>query len=145
MVFTIISENSIHTLVYKKNNHTYRGEICTPEKYFLYEGYVEYIKDNLINLKFVNNYAVYRLIKIPMKEIIEEMTMADMQKKIRQLEDIICCYVERGDNGLVTEHIQSRYDCKITYDKTETIYELVEDSDESSDSDKPEHVESNDN
>ena len=72
-------------LTYTTSDAQYHAKIITP-KYFSAAGYIDYLRDNLTKIKFVDQRAVYELVDLPMVKVIKEVTLADLQARIEQLE-----------------------------------------------------------
>ena len=72
------SNNLPDTLLYQAGNLQYKALIVT-SKYFTYRGYLDYLCDNLHNIKFVNNRAVYDMVDLPMVLVNEPMELKTIE------------------------------------------------------------------
>jgi hypothetical protein len=65
-------------LTYTASDAQYHAKIITP-KYFSAAGYIDYLRDSLDKIKFVDQRAVYELVDLPMVKVIKEVTAAPLQ------------------------------------------------------------------
>jgi len=65
-------------LTYTTSDAQYHAKIITP-KYFSAAGYIDYLRDSLDKIKFVDQRAVYELVDLPMVKVIKEVTAAPLQ------------------------------------------------------------------
>jgi len=66
------------TLTYTTSQTQYHAKIITP-KYFSAAGYIDYLRDSLDKIKFVDQRAVYELVDLPMVKVIKEIAAASLQ------------------------------------------------------------------
>lgn len=114
-------------------------------KYFTYSGYIDYISDNITKLKYINGFAQYTMVKIPMTEVIKELTILELQKRIRRLENIVCLRLKSKNNDEAIAVIKTIYNLVIGYDDISGEYEFddnvdneAKESDDESDVDESE-------
>lgn len=78
-----------YTHIQYTDGQTYIGEIGQPPEYFTASGWFKYLAEHISEFKFVDMYAVDRLVKIPMVLQIKPITIEDLQLEIKQLKAVI--------------------------------------------------------
>ena len=78
-----------YTHIQYTDGQTYIGEIGQPPEYFTASGWFKYLAEHISEFKFVDMYAVDRLVKIPMVLQIKPISIEDLQLEIKQLKAII--------------------------------------------------------
>ena len=116
-VFQIIKTNDKYVITYDKGNHSYTGIIEPLAKYFTYSGYIT-------KLKYIDGFAQYTMVKIPMTEVIKELTIYELQKRIRRLENIVCLLLKSKDNDEAIAAIKTKCNLVIGYDDISGEYEF---------------------
>ena len=72
-------------LVYSDGHVEYTTKLDTAPEYFSYVGWYKYLADNLDNLKFINERAVYQLVDLPMVKTENFINAADLIKRNDEL------------------------------------------------------------
>jgi hypothetical protein len=93
-------------LTYTTSDAQYHAKIITP-KYFSAAGYIDYLRDSLNKIKFVDQRAVYEMVNLPMVKVIKEVTLADLQARIEQLEARIAACTDDGYECIETHEYPS--------------------------------------
>ena len=78
-----------YTHIQYTDGQTYIGEIGQPPEYFTASGWFKYLAEHISEFKFVDMYAVDRLVKIPMVLLIKPISIEDLQLEIKSLKECI--------------------------------------------------------
>lgn len=98
----------LYTHIQYTDGQTYIGEIGQPPEYFTASGWFKYLADHISEFKFVDMYAVDRLVKIPMVLQIKPISIEDLQLEIKSLKEMIAILPQ--PDILIESHIYPSWD-----------------------------------